>query len=393
MSGRLRRRFTIADREASEYHHLPFDVPPGTDVLSLELAYEDTGAIVDLGLIGPNRFRGWSGSERRRVDVTPRWATPGYLPGEIEPGEWNVILGLYVVPEEGVDVEVDWWPDRPAGPPAAVMPPRPERPPSRSLPSEEGRAWLACDFHAHSVHSDGELEIAELACLAAERGLDVLAVTDHNSTSHHPHLAGAASHAGITLLPGQEVTNADGHANCLGDTGWIDFRQPPERWLATANENGGLLSINHPLAGHCAWRKPDLPGVDLIEAWHWTWDRKAMEPIDWWAERDATPIGGSDFHRMSDTAHPGAPTTWVEARDHDVLAALAEGRVAISADPRGPVVLRHEDELTVVDGEGCRLVGAEGDSLLVSSNRQTTPYRHGPYLLTTPDGVVLALTP
>ena len=48
-----------------------------------------------------------------------------------------------------------------------------------------GHEWLAGDFHSHTVHSDGSLEVVELAALAAERGLDLLAVTDHNTISHH----------------------------------------------------------------------------------------------------------------------------------------------------------------------------------------------------------------
>lgn len=389
----MRRRFTRADREASINQYVPFEVPSGTDSVSVELVYDQNRAIVDLGLFGPDGFRGWSGSERRHVDVTPRWATPGYLPGEIEPGEWKVVLGLYAIPDEGVDLELKWWRDRPGEPPSPAFPPRPERPASRPLPSEEGRRWLACDFHTHTVHSDGQLEIGELACLAALRGLDLLAVTDHNTVSHHPHLERAAGHAGILLLPGQEITNDDGHANCLGDTGWVDFRGSPDDWLKTANANGGLLSINHPLAGHCAWRKPDLAGAHLIETWHWTWDRKSSEPIEWWKKRGATPIGGSDFHRLSDVTRPGTPTTWVETEGTDVLAALADGRVAISATPLGPVMVRHGDSLVVVDGDGCRLVGPEGDSRVITSDRETLPYRPGPHLLTDPHGLVLALSP
>ena len=48
--------------------------------------------------------------------------------------------------------------------------------------------WLAGDFHSHTVHSDGVLSVGGLAALAASRGLDFLAVTDHNTTSHHAHL-------------------------------------------------------------------------------------------------------------------------------------------------------------------------------------------------------------
>ena len=67
------------------------------------------------------------------------------------------------------------------------------------------------------MHSDGVLTVAELAALAAERGLDFIAVTDHNTVSHHAELAAAGRRYGITLLPGQEVTTDGGHAGALGD--------------------------------------------------------------------------------------------------------------------------------------------------------------------------------
>ena len=207
--------------------------------------------------------------------MTNEWATPGYLPGRVD-GPWQVVLGLYRVAPGGVDVSIDittpnQMPRRPTPPP---LPPRPQRPPRRELPAAAGHEWLAGDFHSHTVHSDGSLEIVELAALAAGRGLDLLAVTDHNTVSHHAHLPAAGDHAGILLVPGQEVTTDVGHANCFGDIGWVDFRDPPDVWQARATERGGLMAVNHPWAWDCAWRMPLTQPADLVEMWHWTWDRR-----------------------------------------------------------------------------------------------------------------------
>src|SRR5262244_3858737 len=122
-----------------------------------------------------------------------------------------------------------------AGPAAPAAPPALTangRPPPRDLPAQPGRRWLAGDLHTHTVHSDGGLTVPELALLAARNGLDFLAITDHNTVSHHVELPGASAKYGITLLPGQEVTTNGGHAGALGDIGWVDFREPPDVWLA-----------------------------------------------------------------------------------------------------------------------------------------------------------------
>jgi hypothetical protein len=232
---------------------------------------------------------------------------------------------------------------------------------------------LAGDFHSHTVHSDGSLEIVELAALAAACGLDVLAVTDHNTVSHHAHLPAAGEHAGILLVPGQEVTTDRGHANCFGDIGWIDFREPPDRWLATATSRGGVMAVNHPWAWDCAWRMPLSQPADLVEMWHWTWDRRDRAAIADWRTFGQRAIGGSDFHRPSEGFSPGAPTTWLECADRSVdavLDALRHGRIALSATPDGPVVLRDGDDVVTVDAEGCELVRSDdGSAWLLADGR------------------------
>ncbi len=305
--------FTPEDRAASPYAYLPVDVPPGCAGLTVELEYDRSTGVLDLGCFGPAGFRGWSGGARSRYVITPSMATPGYLAGELEPGEWSVIMGLHRIPPTGVpwrvvvtlgnvDAETEFGPVREGAPPF------PERPPRRQLPAEAGFAWLAGDLHAHTVHSDGDRTIDELAALGVGAGLDFLAVTDHNTISHHPLLAAAGARAGLTLIPGQEVTTHRGHANAFGDIGWIDFRQPAANWVREVAGRGGLLSINHPLMTDCAWRHPLSTPPPLTEIWHWTWlDRRWGGPMAWWLAWDPAtiPVGGSDFHRP-DQGRPSA---------------------------------------------------------------------------------------
>ena len=392
-----RGRWTPHDRAEAVYRYLPFEVPPGTEGISVRYGYEHgPHAILDLGVADPERFRGWSGSERSTVVIGSRSATPGYLAGPLPAGEWQVMMGLYRVPPEGIayTVEVELGavePDRRPAPPV-----RPERPPRRDLPAAPGRRWLAGDLHSHTDHSDGDLTPEGLGCLAAERGLDFLAVTDHNSVAHHPHLPSAGAHAGILLLPGQEVTSYEGHANALGALPWIDFREPSDAWLAAVEAGGGLLSINHPVADPCSWHRPVTKRPPLAEVWHSSWDRRADTPLDWWAAWGGVPVGGSDFHRPGNDGLPGEPTTWVEAEDLSlgaILAALGAGRVAISAGPGGPVAVRNEDGIVAIGAAGTELVGADGSRRRIRDDRERVSAGLGPYRLVDSRGLTVALIP
>lgn len=64
----------------------------------------------------------------------------------------------------------------------------------------------AIDLHSHSHYSDGSLSPADLVRLAAERGVRMLALTDHDSLSGLDEARSAAVVAGIHLVPGVEIS-------------------------------------------------------------------------------------------------------------------------------------------------------------------------------------------
>ncbi len=400
-------RWTLEDRFAAVWHYLPVEVPPGACALRVRLEYEP-GGILDLGCLGPSGFRGWSGGVRRSFVIAAGAATPGYLPGELEPGTWQVVIGLYKVPPGGTGyrllAETSATPGELAPEPAGQpVPPMADRPPARELPASAGRRWLAGDLHSHTVHSDGKLTVPELARLAVRQGLDYLAITDHNTVSHHAELPAAAAAHGVTLLPGQEVTTPDGHAGALGDVGWIDFREHPDRWLEATERSGGLLSVNHPYGGHLSWNIPMRRRPPLIEVWHWCWlDKRWTTPLSWWMawHPAAVPVGGSDWHQPGSDSPLGVPVTWAQcdlepgeaAGPRQLLDAIGAGRTAISADRDGPVLLRVDGELLAVAAEGAILAGPDGPKALVRGPLGRFPGSPGCHRLLDPAGATLALT-
>src|SRR5581483_3012902 len=62
------------------------------------------------------------------------------------------------------------------------------------------------DFHTHTLHSDGTLAPAQLVARAHERGVEVLAVTDHDVTDGLAEAGSAAQALGMRFVPGVEIS-------------------------------------------------------------------------------------------------------------------------------------------------------------------------------------------
>lgn len=65
---------------------------------------------------------------------------------------------------------------------------------------------MKIDLHTHSSASDGTQPPREVIRSAAQAGLDVVALTDHDTTSGWEEAAGAAREQGVAFVPGTEVS-------------------------------------------------------------------------------------------------------------------------------------------------------------------------------------------
>jgi predicted metal-dependent phosphoesterase TrpH len=71
---------------------------------------------------------------------------------------------------------------------------------------DTGAMEMLIDLHTHSHHSDGVLAPAELVALAAQRGVTMLALTDHDTTAGLDEARAAAGQAGMRFVNGAEIT-------------------------------------------------------------------------------------------------------------------------------------------------------------------------------------------
>jgi hypothetical protein len=333
-----------------DWVYLPVEVPAGVGELAVRYRYDRPpappglpGNALDIGVLDEQGgFRGWSGGARDRFTISGPGATPGYVPGPIGQGTWQVVLGPYTVARQGLRWEVEvTFAESPPGP-AFVSDPAPERAAGR------GRGWYRGDLHTHTVHSDGRRTPAELAAAARAAGLDFIASTEHNTTSAN---LGWGAHAGPDLLviDGQEVTTRDGHwlAIGLGPGPVVDWRYRAADGalgpvLAGLRQRGGLAVAAHPfcpLPG-CGWAF-GYQGLDAVEVWNGPWTPDDEAALGAWDRllaagagggRFLPAVAGSDAHGEDDRV--GLPHNVVLAAGLDrrsILGALAGGRCWLAA--------------------------------------------------------------
>jgi len=73
------------------------------------------------------------------------------------------------------------------------------------------------DLHIHSTASDGRYSPAEIVRMAANAGLTIIALTDHDTVDGLvPALAAAAEFPALTVIPGVELSTdaSSGESMC-----------------------------------------------------------------------------------------------------------------------------------------------------------------------------------
>jgi hypothetical protein len=182
---------------------------------------------------------------------------------------------------------------------------------------------------------------------AARRGLDFVAITDHNATSQYNAMRELQFYYDkVLLIPGREITTFQGHINFLGTTSFVDFRlgskQVPDvnTLLRSADHAGGITSINHPAdpSGEfcmgCGWTPAssvDMRLLTALEAVNGGSEQYGISDIPFWNKQldkgcRLSGIGGSDNHRpmqpLDQVGSIGSPTTVVYATELSTPAIL-----------------------------------------------------------------------
>jgi len=124
-------------------------------------------------------------------------------------------------------------------------------------------AALSIDLHTHSNRSDGTLSPAELVQRAAAAGIEVLALTDHDTVGGLDEAQSAASATGVRLVPGVEISAA-WRAQSIHVLGiWIDPAAAPLRQQLGTQEERRRIRMRKICA---RLSQLSLPGDELLAA-------------------------------------------------------------------------------------------------------------------------------
>jgi predicted metal-dependent phosphoesterase TrpH len=115
------------------------------------------------------------------------------------------------------------------------------------------------DLHIHTTYSDGMGTVTAMLEAARRADLDVVAITDHNSTAGVSEALDRGPDYGLEVVPGCEITTNRGHLLGL----FIDRPVPAGRSLRETvlriADLGGLAVAAHPMASWlCSFRLRDL---------------------------------------------------------------------------------------------------------------------------------------
>ncbi|MFA4966248.1 MAG: glycosyltransferase, partial [Thermoleophilia bacterium] len=193
---------------------------------------------------------------------------------------------------------------------------------------------LFADFHVHSHHSkDCVMPVADILGRARDVGLDVVAITDHDSAAGGLEAREIAELYGVRVIVGEEVKTSEGEVIGLFLERTIPGGMTFAETVAAIKDQGGIVYVPHPFDRLHTIPSPqvlraNVMGIDVIEVFN---SRLAFPGFNTLAERFAQryripAAAGSDAHVL-----PGIGTALCGVDEFsgpgDFVAALAESRI------------------------------------------------------------------
>ena len=204
---------------------------------------------------------------------------------------------------------------------------------------------LFADFHIHTHHSkDCVMPVADILERAREVGLDVVAITDHDSAAGGLEARELADRYGVRVIVGEEVKTSEGEVIGLFLERTVPGGMSFAETIAAIKEQGGIVYVPHPFDRLHTIPNPsvlraNVADIDVVEVFN---SRHAFPGFNELAERFAQryrlpAAAGSDAHVL-----PGIGTTLRGMDDFtgpdDFVAALAESRIV--RRPRSRIYLQ-----------------------------------------------------
>jgi predicted metal-dependent phosphoesterase TrpH len=189
---------------------------------------------------------------------------------------------------------------------------------------------LKIDFHVHTCYScDSSITLKEVVVFAKKRGLDGVAVTDHNTVKGALKL----KTRDLLIVPGIEVSTLDGHLLGINVTTSIPAKLGIEETIQRIHDVGGIAVAPHPTAFYKSPPSRSVSSYDAVEVMNAS--SVPFSVLTYFSKRLADGLGlpqtgGSDSHYAPEI---GSAYTVVEA-DSDVdeiVDAIKRGAVV----PRG----------------------------------------------------------
>jgi predicted metal-dependent phosphoesterase TrpH len=195
------------------------------------------------------------------------------------------------------------------------------------------------DLHVHSYFSpDAAGAPEELIAAAKLRGLSGIAITDHDTCAAHEYLLenGLERLDGqpvqdFLVVPGVEVSTADGHLLCIGTTLPVMRGEPAAVVVRAIEDRGGVAIPSHPYDHWRAGiREEILDTLDLkaIEVFNAAARREYNEKaLAYATERGISMTASSDAHHASAVAVSSTAFDLGQLSLQDLLAAVRKGGI------------------------------------------------------------------
>jgi predicted metal-dependent phosphoesterase TrpH len=121
------------------------------------------------------------------------------------------------------------------------------------------------DLHIHTNYSyDGTATVQEVLRKAKQIGLNVVAITDHDEVAGALEAVKIAPHFGVEVIPGIEITTAEGDLLALFITEKVEAGLSLVDTVLKVRELGGVCVAAHPMSN--GWGMNSLSADTLIQA-------------------------------------------------------------------------------------------------------------------------------